>query len=150
MSNRRAATLLLLLVVPVWTVGMYHSMKERKAQIRPRGDARWYERYAKLRPHLAGERQVALVHDPPDRSNRRLFQTQYVLAPVVVRVANKRAREIRRQKVPLIYDIQRQRVISEKLSRRAAKARRLGVAMETIEVSKGLALMIKREPMKGE
>ena len=151
MSSDRAVTWLLLSVAPVWAVGLYYSMEVRSRQIQPRGAYGWHARYAKLEPHLAGEQQAAIVYDPadPERGNKRLFQAQYVLAPRVISLRGKQLPKIRAQKVPLIYDFRSEQSLSEVLSEAAAVARRRGVAMETVRLARGLAL-VRMQPAERE
>lgn len=143
MSSHRAINRLLLLIAPVCAVGLYYSMELRSDQIKPRGAHAWYARYAKLKPHLTGVKQVAIVYHPDDPTlgNKRLFQTQYVLAPIVVGLLGKRLPKIRPHKVALIYDFRSEQLLSEVLSETATTARRRGVAVEAVRVGAGLALV---------
>ncbi len=146
MSGNRVAAWLLLLVIPVWAVGFYHSMVEREEQtkqIKQRSARAWYKRYARLKRHLAGEQRAAIVYDParPRKGNKRLFRAQYMLAPIVIRLRGRRLPEIRPRKTPLIYDFGDQRALDQLLAETAATARQRGVVMETARVARGLALV---------
>ena len=109
MPDHRAATWLLVFALPVWAVGLYHSMVEREKLIVPRAARQWHARYAKLEPHLAGVSRIAMVLDPKERGKgkARLFRAQYVLAPTVIRLWPKLP-EIRHRRLSFIYDFKDQ------------------------------------------
>ncbi len=140
-SGHRAALWLLLLVAPVWAVGTYHSLKVRSKLIQPQGEYQWRARYAKLKPHLAGEPRVMLVYDRAFRRHayKRLLRAQYVLAPSVVAMGGWNMPKPRRE--PMIYDFRTERSLDLMLARMAAKAKSRRVAMETVRIGRGLALV---------
>ncbi len=147
MSEKRAVRWLLVLALPVWAFGLYHSMAERERQTVPREAHRWHARYAKLLPHLAGIPRVGMVHDPAERgkARTRLFRAQYVLAPTVIRLWPKLP-EVRHRRLSFIYDFKNQRVLEEILAAAAAQAERSGVELTSLRVARGLYLVtMKRE-----
>ncbi len=146
MLEKRAAALLLVLALPVWGFGLYHSLAEREKQIMPRPARRWHARYAKLKPHLAGVPLVAMVPDLEERGkgNMRLFRAQYVLAPTVIRRWPKLP-EIRHRRLSFIYDFRSQRVLDEVLATAAERADRSGVVLKSVKIARGLALVTMKK-----
>ena len=143
MSSNRAAAWLLLSIAPVLAVGFYHSLKERRGELRPRHAYVWHARYAKLRPHLEGVPRVRIVYarDDPRRGNKRLFQAHYVLAPTVVRLWGKKPVPVKPRSEPLLFDFHNKKSLDQVLRRMARQARRRGVVMDTVRAGKALALV---------
>ncbi len=139
-------TRLLVLAVPIWAFGLYHSLAEREKQIVPRSARQWHARYARLEPHLAGVPTVAMVADPEERGKgmMRLFRAQYVLAPTVIRPWPKLP-EIRHRQLSFIYDFRRQRDLDEVLATAAAHAAHGGVTLKSVKVAKGLVLVTMKK-----
>ncbi len=142
MSKHRAVTRLLVLALPVWALGLYHSLAERERQLAPRAARQWHARYAKLQPHLAGVSRVALVHEPGPHAKARvrLFRAQYVLAPAVIRLWPKLP-AIRHRRLSFIYDFKDPRALEEVLATAKAQADRSGVVLKSVNVARGLALV---------
>ena len=139
--GHRAALWLLLLIAPAWAVGTYYSLKVRSKLIQPQGQYHWRARYAKLRPHLAGEPRILFVYDRAFKRQayKRLFRAQYVLAPSLLAMGGWNMPKPRRE--PMIYDFRSERSLDLMLARMAAKAKTRRVAMETVRVGRGLALV---------
>ena len=139
--SHRAALWLLLLIAPVWAVGTYRSLKVRSKLIQPQGHYHWHARYAKLKPHLAGEPRVLFVYDRAfqRQAHKRLFHAQYVLAPSLLAMGGWNMPMSRRE--PMIYDFRSERSLDLMLARMTAKAKTRRVAMETVRVGRGLALV---------
>ena len=146
MSEHRAVTRLLVLALPVWAFGLYHSLAERDRQTVPRAARQWHARYAKLQPHLAGVPKVAMVHEPGQRNKPRvrLFRAQYVLAPTVIRLWPKLP-EVRHRRLSFIYDFKDPRALKEVLAAAAAQAERDGVELKSVRVARGLALVTMKK-----
>ncbi len=146
MPENRAATRLLVLALPVWAFGLYHSVAERERQMVPREARRWHARYAKLEPHLAGVARVGMVLDPQERgkARTRLFRAQYVLAPTVIRLWPKLP-EIRHRRLSFIYDFKDQRALDEVLAAAAAQADRGGIDLKSVRVARGLSLVTMKK-----
>ncbi len=100
----------MLWIVPGLAVGSFYSLKQRRGQIKPRRAQVWFERYARLRPHLEGVPRVQIVYDPSGtrNGNKRLFQAHYVVAPTVVRLWGSQPPPLRPRKAPLLYDFHSQ------------------------------------------
>ncbi len=131
------------MLVPVLAVGFFYSMKERDGQLVPRDADAWFKRYAKLRPHLEGEPKVAIFYDPAKsiKGNMRLFRAQYVLAPTVVKKWGKAPPPVQPRTVPLLFDFKRQDALDQVLAQIATEAREVDVAIETVQVARGLAVV---------
>ena len=146
MPENRAVTWFLVLALPVWAVGLYHSLAERERQIVPRSARQWHARYAKLAPHLSGVARVGMVNDPAERGQgkTRLFRAQYVLAPTVIRPWPKLP-EVRHRQLSFIYDFPNQRALDKVLTVAAEQADQVGVTLTSVKVAKGLALVSMKE-----
>ncbi len=146
MPQNRAAIRLFVLALPVWAFGLYHSQAERERQTAPRAARQWHARYAKLEPHLAGVRRVALVPDPNERGKgpMRLFRAQYVLAPTVIRPWPQLP-AVRHRRLSFIYDFENPRALHEALAAAAAQAERSGVELKSTKVARGLFLVTMKK-----
>jgi hypothetical protein len=143
MSRNRAGSWLLLSVLPVWAVGMSHSLDMRRSQIEERSAYGWMQRYAALRPHLEGEPKVTIVYDPfrQHQGNKQLFRAQYVLAPTIVILPRRPLPPVRPRTVPLIYDCHDPPSLDRLLDMTALRAKRRGGVMKTERVARGLAVV---------
>ncbi len=137
----------MLLIAPVLAVGSFYSLKQRSGQIKPRRAQVWFERYARLRPHLEGVPRVKIVYDPtgPRNGNKRLFQAHYVVAPTVVRRWGSEPPPVRPRKVPLLFDFYSHDLLEKALRRMARQARKRGIVLETVRLGRGLALVRMKE-----
>ncbi|MEM7583441.1 MAG: hypothetical protein AAF560_08685 [Acidobacteriota bacterium] len=143
--SRRGQMLLIALVLPVWCVGLLYSLKERSRQFRPAPQHKWFARYEALGPALEGIDRVAMVHNAPNvgMAKSQLFKAQYVLAPKILRLRNKKPllETDRVRKIPLIYDFRKPKELQRVLAETAAQAEQRGMRMTTHRVGWALAVV---------
>lgn len=149
MRRPQRETWLLLAVLPVWGFGLFHTWPERARQIEPHPHYRWFARYAKLAPLLAGEPRAAIVHHPEHHNSgkAKLFKAQYVLAPTIIAWQRKLPRPGQKHldDLPLIYDFVRPRLLEQVLDETARKAEQKGVTMTVQKVDRALAVVRMRK-----
>ncbi len=131
-----------LLSLPVWFVGAYYSLEERKRLVRFGEELGWQERYAPIKAELEGASEALLISDQKKRT-MQYFELRYVLAPTVLNLPRK-GQELPARgapELPLLFRFEDPRALRQAIEETRERAEDLGLALHPIPIEDGLVLV---------
>lgn len=142
MTRATAERLLLVLILPVWAVGLFHSWQRIPDGPGSGHPKPWFIRYARLAPALQGVPVAGFAYDPNGlpRGHKSYFRAQYVLAPTILQPIPE-LEWAEQQNLPIILDFESDDGLDEALAAARSEATRRGIRPRIQRFPGSLALV---------